>query len=505
MPASANPLLIWFRSDLRRSDNPALHWAVGTGKPVIALYVLEGDFDGMRPLGGASKWWLHHSLARHGERLAKCGIQLVLKCGDPEKAISEVVTETGADTIAWNRRYDANAIAVDTDIKASLSSAGLTVRSFNGSLLVEPWEQKTRSGTPFRVFTPFWKSILAGPEPRTPLSAPPAPVPSSVGASSLDLEALDLLPDRNWADGFQAHWEPGEAGAQRALARFLDSGLRSYGKGRDVPGQCNTSMLSPHLQFGEISPVQIWNAARTAEGMDDTLAAAATKFLSEIAWREFAYHLLFHNPDLATENYSSTFDAFPWQFDRALFDAWKTGTTGYPIVDAGMRQLWKTGWMHNRVRMVAASFLIKHLMIDWRRGEKWFWDTLVDADVANNPAGWQWVAGSGADAAPYFRIFNPVLQGEKFDSDGTYVRRWVPELSGLENKWLHKPWKAPDAVLRSAGIKLGQTYPNPLVDHDAARKRALDAYSELRRGQEDHEQIADGANRAAEPQQAHLR
>lgn len=504
MPASAKPLLIWFRTDLRRSDNPALHWAVQTGKPIIALFVLEDGFGGTRPLGGASKWWLHHSLTRHREMLNECGIPLVLQRGDPGRAIAKLVEETGADTLVWNRRYDANAIAVDTEIKASMTASGMTVRSFNGSLLVEPWEQKTKSGTPFRVFTPFWKSILAGPEPRIAFPAPASSNPPPVSASGLQLEDLDLLPNLDWADEFDGHWEPGEHGAQRALTRFLELGLRSYAKGRDMPGQRATSMLSPHLQFGEVSPVQIWHSTRTAEGMDSTLAGPANKFLSEIAWREFAFHLLFHNPGLATENYSATFDAFPWQFDRKLFDAWKTGTTGYPIVDAGMRQLWQTGWMHNRVRMVAASFLIKHLMIDWRHGEKWFWDTLVDADVANNPSGWQWVAGSGADAAPYFRIFNPVLQGEKFDSDGAYVREWVPELSGLENKWLHKPWQAPDAALGAAGVLLGETYPKPVVDHGTARKRALAAYAALRRANQDDEKNSDGALHAAEPQEARL-
>lgn len=504
MPTSSKPLLIWFRNDLRLSDNPALDWAIQTGKPIVAAFVLEDGFGGMRALGGASKWWLHKSLVRHRQKLEACGIHLVLRRGDPGQALAEMVSETGADTVVWNRRYEARAIAVDKDIKASMMAAGLTVHSFNGSLLVEPWEQKTKSGTPFRVFTPFWKSILAGPEPRAALESPSVSGAPCMKTAGLKLQDLDLLPDRDWADQFDTFWEPGEIGAQRALTRFLDTGLRNYGKGRDIPGQHSTSMLSPHLQFGEISPVQIWNSTRTAEGMDSTLAAPASKFLSEIAWREFAYHLLFHNPGLATDNYARTFDAFPWQHDRDLFDAWKTGTTGYPIVDAGMRQLWKTGWMHNRVRMVAASFLIKHLMIDWRQGEKWFWDTLVDADVANNPAGWQWVAGCGADAAPYFRIFNPVLQGEKFDSDGAYVRQWVPELSGLENKWLHKPWKAPDAALRSAGVKLGRTYPNPVVEHGAARERALAAYSALRRANENHGETAEVARHGAEPHGARL-
>lgn len=480
MNDSARPVIVWFRNDLRTGDNPALAAAVATGKPIVALYVLEDSSDGLRPLGSASKYWLHKSLLALNTSLRALGSELIFKSGNTRQAINETVSETGADQIVWNRRYDGPEIALDTAIKADLVKSGIDVGSFNGNLLAEPWERQTKSGTPFRVFTPFWKSIASGPVPRMPLPAPEfiTSFPDHVGSRTL--ESLDLLPTPNWADGFSEIASPGENNARVALSLFLEAGHADYGAARDIPSLFATSRLSAHLRFGEISPFQIWHAVKMAEGAETISSSSAQKFLSEIAWREFSYHLLFHNPKLATENYNQAFDNFPWQFDQDAFDAWTTGRTGYPIVDAGMRQLWRTGWMHNRVRMITASFLIKHLQIDWRHGEKWFWDTLTDADCANNPAGWQWVAGSGADASPYFRIFNPILQGEKFDPDGHYVRQWVPELASMENKWLHKPWQAPTEVLEQARIVLGKSYPLPLVDHAEARQSALAAFKSIR-------------------------
>lgn len=480
MNDSVRPVIVWFRNDLRTGDNPALAKAVATGKPIIPLYVLEDGSEGLRPLGSASKYWLHGSLLSLQTSLCALGSELTLKHGSARQAIKAVISETGADQIVWNRRYDGPEIALDTAIKSELVEAGVDVASFNGNLLTEPWERQTKSGTPYRVFTPFWKSIAAGLPPRLPLAAPETLMSFPDHSGSCALEALNLLPTVNWANGFSEIASPGEDNAITALSVFLEAGHADYGAARDIPSLFATSRLSAHLRFGEITPIQIWHAVKMAEGAGTMNQSSTQKFLSEIAWREFSYHLLFHNPNLATENYNPAFDNFPWQFDQEAIEAWKAGRTGYPIVDAGMRQLWRTGWMHNRVRMVTASFLIKHLQIDWRHGEKWFWDTLTDADCANNPAGWQWVAGSGADASPYFRIFNPILQGEKFDPDGDYVRHWVPELAKIENKWLHKPWQAPSAVRELAGITLGETYPAPIVNHAEARQSALAAFKSMR-------------------------
>ena len=383
-----------------------------------------------------------------------------------------LVRETGAEALSWTRRYDAAGIATDTAIKAALG-ASLAVESFNGKLLAEPWEISTRAGGPFRVFTPFWRALLASGEPAAPLPAPRALAAAARPPGAVPLESLRLLPTKpDWAGGLRAMWTPGEAGAAARLTAFLDDTLAHYADGRDRPDAAAISRLSPHLAFGEISPRQVLAATRHAAAAAPRVSRGAEKFLSEIGWREFSYHLLFHNPDLARENFDRRFDAFEWGAPNAShLEAWKRGRTGYPIVDAGMRELWATGFMHNRVRMIAASFLIKHLMIDWRIGEQWFWETLCDADPASNPASWQWVAGGGADAAPYFRIFNPILQGEKFDPDGAYVRRWVPDLKDVPTKFVHKPWLAPHPP---------RNYPNPIVDHATSRARALAAFAGLK-------------------------
>jgi len=473
--------LVLFRRDLRTSDNRALAAAAATGRPVIPAFILENGDRAPRQAGGAGRWWLHLSLTELGNNLARLGSPLVLRTGDPEETTERLIAETGATAVFWNRRYDPKGSAVDRALKARLKERGLTAESFDGALLHEPSQLKTGSGGHYRVYSPFWRALEQQPEPRDPVAAPKALRGPPSPVASDDLDDWHLLPTSpDWAGGLRERWAPGEKGATERLESFLDGPLDGYGAGRDFPGSGGTSLLSPHLAHGEITPFQILSALARRS---DAPQGDRTTFRKELVWREFSWHLLFHNPDLATKNFNLDFDAFPWRDEPKLLRAWCRGQTGYPIVDAGMRELWQTGWMHNRVRMVVASFLVKHLLIDWRAGERWFWDTLVDADPANNPASWQWVAGSGADAAPYFRIFNPVLQGEKFDADGTYVRRYVPEIARLADKWLHRPWEASATELSRAGVKLGRDYPVPVVDHALARDRAMEAYKSTR-GQE---------------------
>ncbi|QCK87235.1 deoxyribodipyrimidine photo-lyase [Phreatobacter aquaticus] len=474
-----SPTLLWFRNDLRLADNPALCRAAETGAPVIALYVLENAAGGRAPVGDAARWWLSRSLQSLGRDLEARGVQLVLRSGDARTIVPDLAHCLGAGLVAWNRRYDPVGIACDSAIKADLKATGVAVDTFGGSLLREPWEVKTQAGDPMRVFTPFWRAHQRLGEPGASLPVPAVLVGSRTPVPSEELASWGLEPTSpNWAAGFAEVWSPGEAGARARLADFLDAGLARYPDERNRPDLASTSRLSPHLRFGELSPVQIWHASEHAGAASGR--AGIDKFLSEVGWREFSYHLLFHWPRLAQDNFQARFDAFPWRTDPAGLAAWQRGLTGYPLVDAGMRELWQTGWMHNRVRMVVASFLIKHLMIDWREGEAWFWETLVDADAANNAASWQWVAGSGADAAPYFRVFNPVKQGETFDPKGDYIRRYVPELARLPDSAIHAPWQADDQVLKGAGVRLGVTYPRPIVDHAVARARALDAFQALR-------------------------
>lgn len=471
------PALVWLRQDLRLADNPALHAAVESGRPVVVVYVL--DEEGPWPLGGASRWWLHGALEALGADLAKRGVPLTLRRGGASEEITRLIKQTGADTVFWNRCYEPAAVARDTALKKQLTDAGVAVEGFNAALLFEPWEVRTGAGGPFKVFTPFWRACRAQ-HIHTETAAAPKRIEAAKATKSLTLADLALLPTKpDWAGGMREEWTPGEAGARARLSAFLDDALDGYDANRNRPDLIGTSRLSPHLHFGEIGPRQIWRAVETFVEAHPAMRGEADKFLSEIGWREFSTHLLFHNPNLPDANWKAQFDHFPWETNAEGLEAWRRGRTGYPIVDAGMRELWTTGWMHNRVRMIVASFLIKDLMIHWREGEAWFWDTLVDADLANNAASWQWVAGSGADASPYFRIFNPVTQGETYDPDGAYVRRWIPEIAALPDKVIHKPWTATPEALSDAGIELGRTYPRPIVDHGEARTRALAAYKTI--------------------------
>ncbi|WP_214467560.1 cryptochrome/photolyase family protein [Microbacterium flavescens] len=445
-----SPSIVWFRDDLRLADNPALRAAVDRGEPIIGLYVLDEASPGIRPLGGAARWWLHGSLASLAERLAERGGTLVLRRGPAARVVREAVTDASAGAVFWNRRYGGPEREVDGALKAGLRDDGVEVASFAASVLFEPWTVRTGAGTPYAVFSPFWRACLALPAPRAPLPEPRelAGARHPIDSDRLaDWELLSSAPD--WAGGLRETWEPGEPAARRRLREFLHDDIDHYDRARDEPAAGATSLLSPRLRWGELSPHQVWH-----EGV---ASGRAGKFLSELGWREFAWHTLFRSPDLATTNLRREFDAFPWPPLRvAELEAWQRGRTGIALVDAGMRELWQTGYMHNRVRMVAASFLIKNLLIDWRLGEQWFWDTLVDADAANNAFNWQWVAGSGADAAPYFRIFNPDLQAKKFDPDGHYVREWAPE-------------------------HLSDAPPEPMVDLRETRRAALEAYDVVKR------------------------
>lgn len=474
------PALFWFRNDLRLSDNPGLTAAVENGRDAICVYILEANTDTIRPMGGASLWWLDKSLRALAEAIEGVGGRLILRCGDPRDIIPALVEETGADTVCWNRRYGAAERDLDAELKSRLKDAGITAQSHPGNVLAEPWTIETGQGGPYRVYSPFWRSLKSS---YTSPAVQPQPkqLSSATGIASDSIEEWSLHPTTpDWSEGLGQMWTPGEAGAKERLSTFLDEAANIYADQRNRPDIAATSFLSPHLHFGEIGVHAIWRATVSAMDSGEVKDKPGWKFLSEIAWRDFANHLLFHYPDIPTANYKSQFDAFPWRNDGDALAAWQRGQTGYPIVDAGMRELWETGWMHNRVRMIVASFLTKHLLIHWGEGEKWFWDTLVDADDANNAASWQWVAGSGADAAPYFRIFNPITQGEKFDPKGDYIRKWVPELAKLPDACLNAPWEAPALVLRQAGVELGRTYPKPIVDHKDARQRALDAYETIK-------------------------
>ena len=469
-------VLVWFRRDLRLEDNPALLAAIESGCPVIPVYILDADGEGAWPPGGASRWWLHQSLAALGAALRRRGSALVLRRGGSAAVLRALAAETGARMIFWNRGLEPAALSRDRAVQRELADLPIEISRFNASLLFEPDAVANSSGSPFRVFTPFWRHCLT-----LPVTPPGPPTPGrwagpQTWPRSLPLAELKLEPRLGWTAGLAESWEPGEAGALVRLRTFAAGRAAGYAEGRDLPGESATSRLSPHLHFGEVGVRQVWKALGAARGRGPEV------FRTEIGWREFALHLLHHFPHTPTAPLRPEFAAFPWRTDAVALGAWQRGATGYPIVDAGMRQLWRTGWMHNRVRMIVSSFLVKDLLLPWTAGAAWFWDTLVDADLAANTLGWQWSAGCGADAAPYFRIFNPVLQGRRFDPDGDYVRRWVPELSRLPADCIHDPWTASPETLRRAGVALGGNYPHPIVEHAAARKAALEAFASIRRG-----------------------
>ncbi|ADL01234.1 cryptochrome/photolyase family protein [Brevundimonas subvibrioides] len=466
------PVILWFRRDLRLADNPALNKAHATGRPVVPVYIHD-EGTAVRPAGAASLWWLDKSLRALAGSLAERGATLILRRGDSETELRRLIDQTGADTVFLNRLFEPEAWTRDADIAHGLKTDGVECRGSNGSLLALPGSLLNGSGGPYKVFTPFMKALRAQAEPPAHTTGP-RQLGAAPGLESDDLDAWGLHPTRpDWSKGFD--WTPGEDGATAALHRFVSGGLADYSNGRDRPAEPATSRLSPHLHFGEISPWRAWIAARDAADGGKVTSGEADKFIAELIWRDFSAHLLHHFPTLPDKAFRPEYDAMPWRDDEPGFLAWTRGMTGYPIVDAGMRELWATGVMHNRVRMIVASFLIKDLLIDWRRGEAWFWDTLVDADLASNSQNWQWVAGSGADASPYFRIFNPVTQGQKFDAEARYVKRWIPELAPVPARWIHAPWNAPPEILRDCGIRLGTTYPRPIVDHARARERALAA------------------------------
>lgn len=466
--------IVWFRRDLRLDDNPALNRAVSQEFSVFPIFIQ--DDDGERPwsCGEASRWWLYYALVRLNQAVARHGGQLEVCLGDPEKILTTFVRKLKVKAVYWNRIYDPAAIARDARIKRRLKSMGIEVETFNGGLLKEPWEISTNEGRAYRVFTPFSRTFRRDPLPG-PVSLPRKPAFSKIDGEDFgyQLDSLHLLPKVRWDAGLQDRWDPRRT-ATEAFDLFLADALEDYGQMRDFPAHSGTSRLSPYLHFGEISPRRIFHK------LDDfNSSEGAQVFSREIIWREFAHHVLYHFPDTPEQPLQPAFSGFPWISESGSLKRWQQGMTGYPIVDAGMRELWQTGWMHNRVRMIVASFLVKHLLHSWQDGARWFWDTLVDADLANNTMGWQWAGGCGADAAPYFRIFNPVLQGKKFDPNGEYTRRYVPELSDMPDKFLHEPWTAPDSVRRGAGVKPGD-YPDPIVDHKLARERALKAFATIK-------------------------
>ena len=461
------PILVWFRNDLRLADNPALHFAVQSGRPIIPVYIWSPDEEAPWAPGAAARWWTHHSLLDLKDQLAAKVCPLIIIKGKSLESLQSLVHETGAVAIVWNRRYEPKVIKRDAKIKQALQEKGIEVKTFNGSLIKEVGSVLTKNDTPYKVFTPFYRALMAQDEPNEPLPEPKKIKGYKNAPSSLAVEELKLLPLIKWDEGFYENWNPTRAGALEQIANFSKKGLKDYPGGRDIPGQAGTSRLSPYLHHGNLGPNETWWAIRNfAEGRPG-FATAADAWIRQLVWRDFANHLLYHFPHTPEKPLNPSFEDFPWENNPAKLKAWYKGETGYPLVDAGMKELWKTGWMHNRVRMVTASFLIKHLQVDWRKGADWFWDTLVDANLANNTMGWQWVSGSGADASPYYRIFNPIAQGERFDSEGDYTRHWLPELKNLPKKQLYSPWNSPlDAP----------NYPPPLVDHASARKAALEAY-----------------------------
>ncbi len=468
-------IIVWFRRDLRLADNPALHHALEQADRIVPVYVHAPEREGAWAPGAASRWWLHHSLSALDAELRRLGAPLVIRVGDPARELVKLARETAADSVFWNRLYEPAIAAADARLIDQLPDAGLAVETFNAALIAEPWTLKTGSGGPYRVYTPFARSLRAAIGRRALLPAPERI--EGVAAKGIKLESLHLLPRIRWDRGMAQTWTPGEAGAHAHLQRFCDEAIQAYAQGRDRPDQLLTSQLSPHLHFGEIGPVQVLArvAGETAQRHETGVQGGAEVYEREIFWREFAHHVLHHFPQTPDQPMDPRYAQFPWRKPKEYADdmrRWQRGATGLPIVDAGMRQLWTSGWMHNRVRMIVASYLTKNLLIPWQEGARWFWDTLVDADLANNTLGWQWVAGSGADAAPYFRVFNPVLQSEKFDPEARYLRHWVPEIAGLPDKLVHAPWESPSGI--------DDAYPGPSIDLGESRRRALAAFAKIK-------------------------
>ncbi len=472
--------LVWFKNDLRLADNPALDAALSGASRILPVYVFDDDPSDPARLGGASRWWLHHSLTSLATSLAHRGATLILRKGDASRIIPALAAQIGATAVHAARAHEPSARAKDKAVADQLKAARIEFHRHLATGLFAPERIKTKTGGVYGVYTPFSRTCFEMGVAEDAMAAPDK-IPAVTGVQSDTLSSWRLLPTKpNWAMDFETSWHPGEAGAHQQFALFLKNAVAGYTDARNIPSQTGTSRLSPHLHFGEISPRHVWNQAAKAKG------AGVQTFLKELLWREFSMYLLWHHPNLASTPIRPEFANFPWAHNPAALRAWQCGQTGIPIVDAGMRELWQTGWMHNRVRMITASFLVKHLLIRWQDGEAWFWDTLVDADHAANAASWQWVAGCGADAAPYFRIFNPVLQGQKFDPVGAYVRRYVPELAALPDKFIHAPWDAPECVLTTARVTLGSTYPRPIITLSEGRDRALVAFKQISKsGQND--------------------
>jgi deoxyribodipyrimidine photo-lyase len=472
--------ILWFRQDLRLTDNPAWNRAVERGVPVIPLYLLsEGeahidDSDMDWSPGGAGRWWLHHALEDLDNQLSPLGLKLVLRRGRTAGLIKELVAETGADAVYWNRCYEPWRMRIDSALKTELQAGGIEAWSGNSALLIEPWRVSTQAGKPYKVFTPFSRAHAAHPRPE-PETVNGVPLPPERWPMSLPLEELNLLPRTHWAGGLKATWDATRAGAEKQLNDFLDTGISGYSHGRDIPSKPGTSRMSPYLHWGQMGPRELADRINVVpEGR------GRQSWYRELVWREFAYHVLYHFSATPEMPLQPKFAAFPWDSSKENLRAWQEGRTGYPIVDAGMRELWTTGWMHNRVRMIVASFLVKHLRQNWLEGARWFWDTLVDADLASNTLGWQWAGGCGADAAPYFRIFNPMTQSEKFDKQGHYIRTYVPELKAVPDRYLAAPWEMPESVQRAVGCVIGEDYPAPIIEHKPAREAALAALASLK-------------------------
>tara|TARA_B110000459_G_C16623299_1_gene503218 strand:+ start:4409 stop:5830 length:1422 start_codon:yes stop_codon:yes gene_type:complete len=464
----------WFRQDLRLSDNPALTKSA-EHEAILPIYILDDDNAENHAIGGASRWWLHHSLQALNVSL---GNKLSVYHGDPQTILDDILKRFDVSAVYWNRCYEPWRIHRDTLIKENLKARGIEIYTFNGSLLWEPWNIKKDDGTPYKVFTPFYRrGCLNFSEPRYPLLAPTT-ANYTYDLCEIGLDKLDLLPKIPWDKQFNNLWDIGEKGALKRFENFVEEGISFYKEGRNIPAKPYVSRLSPYLHYGEISPNQLWYGVRNIADDKNT-----DHFCSELGWREFSYSQLYHNPELPTKNLQSKFDDFPWVENANSLHAWQIGKTGIPMVDAGMRELWQTGYMHNRVRMIVGSFLVKNLRLHWHHGERWFWDTLIDSDMANNSASWQWIAGCGADAAPYFRIFNPVTQGQKFDPEGKYVRQYIPEIAALPNKYIFSPWEAPTIILKEANVELGSTYPKPIVGLKQSRELALQAFKSIKQGE----------------------